>query len=290
MKHLHLLLLSFILIFSSSIILQAKNALVIIAHGAPSPQWIAPVTALEKEVTNLLVDKGVKDFDYVRVALMEFIEPSIATVISDCEKQRIDHIYAIPLFIAPSSHSEQDIPNILRLKSNAETIKALKEEGTKLVDTTIPVTLGPTLAYGDIIKSILLDRVKALSIEPKQESLILLAHGSPEYEPFWKEMIKDAGQFITKQTSIPTFDYAFIEMGQRFNANAVPKINAAAKKSKRIIVQGIYLSSGVDKIAKQSQGIKSKDKIVYGPCGLLPDSKGRISQWIVTRACEMISK
>ena len=92
-----------------SIHLNAKTALVVIAHGAPSPQWNKPVLDLENRLHSI----DIPGICYKRVALMEFSQPNISSVIKDCEKQGIDTVFALPLFIAPSSHSEDDIPNIL---------------------------------------------------------------------------------------------------------------------------------------------------------------------------------
>ena len=97
--------------------LQARTALVVIAHGSPSEDWNR---------------QDMPGIDYIRVALMEFARPDIASVIRDCERERIDTVFALPLFISPSGHSEDDIPNILGLKYNPAIHEELIEEGIGL--------------------------------------------------------------------------------------------------------------------------------------------------------------
>ncbi len=68
---------------------QEKTGLLIIAHGAPSPQWNQPVLNLENQVKERLREKSISAFDEVRVGLMEFAQPSIATVVNDMENKGI---------------------------------------------------------------------------------------------------------------------------------------------------------------------------------------------------------
>ena len=84
-----------------------------------------------------------------------------------------------PLFIAPSSHSEDDLPNILGIKYDPEVRKALEDEGASLVRTNIHITLAPTLSSGEVIKKSMLDRIRSLSQNPEDEAILLLAHGDP---------------------------------------------------------------------------------------------------------------
>ena len=102
-------LLVFVALFAAFIGLQAKTGLVVIAHGHVLESWRKPVLALEQTLKTRLAERGINDFDYVRIAMMEYTEPSVASVINDCEKQGIDTVFALPLFIAPSSHSEDDL-------------------------------------------------------------------------------------------------------------------------------------------------------------------------------------
>lgn len=80
-------LLVFVALFAAFIGLQAKTGLVVIAHGHVLESWRKPVLALEQTLKTRLAERGINDFDYVRIAMMEYTEPSVASVINDCEKQ-----------------------------------------------------------------------------------------------------------------------------------------------------------------------------------------------------------
>ena len=292
-----LLSISIILLSTEIVYAQEKVGLIIIAHGSPMSRWNTPVLKLEDEVKNIMSEKGINSFSEIKVALMEFSEPSISTVIKDMENRGIDKIYSIPLFIAPSGHSLYDIPTILGLYNDKEMIERIKEEGTAIVNTKIKITIGPTLNIGDVLKEVMLDRVKELSTQPDFEGVVLLAHGDNNFDPIWNSMCREIGAYICAGTGIKYFDYAFVEIGQSFISDGVPVILKASDRYKKTLVVGLYLSMGVNKMALDStlsigmMKMESKDifvgkSIFFAKRGLLPDK--RISEWIADRAMEYI--
>ena len=283
--------------FSVPVYAQEKLGLLVIAHGSPGSQWNKPVLELETEVKNIFSERDVSPFREIRVALMEFSEPSVSTAIKDLEDADIDRIYAIPLFIAPSGHSLYDVPTILGLYSDKEMVESIKEEGTTIVDTKIKITLGPTLRTGNVLKEVMLDRVKELSTAPDSEGVVLLAHGEACFEPIWAATCREVGSHICAETGIDYFDYAFVGIGHSFISEGVPVILKTAHKRSRTIVVGLYLSMGVDNMAENStlsigmMKIDSKHvfdnkNIHFAKRGLLPDK--RIAEWIADRALEWV--
>jgi len=299
MKKLQIILLMTVSLFLLSTIVyaQEKYGLIIIAHGSPMPQWNEPVLKIEKEVKTLMSQNGNNQFSAIRVAFMEFTEPSINTVIKDFENIGIDRVYAIPLLIAPSGHSLFDIPTILGLYSEKDIINEIKSEGTDIVNTNMKITIGPTLNNSDILKISMLDRVKELSSTPDSEGLVLLAHGDENFEPIWASMCREVGYYVCAKTGIEYFDYAFVEVGQSFATEGVSTILEATEKKEKIIVVGLYLSMGVERMANTSasfmMGKKTETKklfadknILFAKRGILPDK--RISEWIVEIAIEWV--
>ena len=55
--------------------IQAKTALLIVAHGSPMESWRKPVLDLEPMVKQQLANGKLKGIDLVKVALMEYTEP-----------------------------------------------------------------------------------------------------------------------------------------------------------------------------------------------------------------------
>lgn len=286
-----------IILGPSNILGKEILGLVIIAHGSPMLAWNTPVLELEGEVSKLWGERGNNPFSAVRVALMEFSEPSINTVIEEFERSGIDRVYALPLFIAPSGHSLFDVPTILRIYYEAGIVEEIKAEGTTIVDTKMKITLGPTLDSGDALKEIMLDRVKELSNSPETEGVVLLAHGDHYFKPVWDGLCGEIGSFICAKTGIENYDYAYVEIGQSFIAEGVPTISRMGAKCERTIVVGLYLSMGVDKMAHNSvlsmgrMQVESREalkdyNIIYAERGLLPDP--RVSQWIIEKALEWV--
>lgn len=289
----------FLLIYFNIVFSQEKIALLIIAHGSPMPRWNDKVLELEDEVKTILAGNETNRFEAVRVAFMEFTEPSIHSAIKEFERAGIQHVFAVPLFIAPSGHSVFDIPTILGLYSDYEMRERVKEEGTAIVQTKINMTLGPTLSSSNVLKEIMLTRVKELSTKPDSEAVVLLAHGDDDFLPFWDSMCQDIGYYICAHTGIDYFDYAFVEVGQGFSNRGVPAILKAIKNKPKTVVIGLYLSMGADKMASspvsdfmgQQTNVKNLfagKNVVFSASGLLPDS--RIAQWIADKANEWINE
>lgn len=285
------------LIISSSVFAGGKTGLVVIGHGSNIPEWNKIFLDMEGAVKDTFNKRGIKDFDEIRVAMMEFTEPTIATVMKNLEKNGIEEVYVLPLFIAPSGHSRFDIPTILGMYCEKHKLNEIKSEGIEIVNSSMKITIGPELNYGDVLKEIMLDRVKELSENPAEEGVVLLSHGAEEFEPVWESMSRDIGAFITAKTSIGKFDYAFVEVGQSFMTNGLSTILNMASRAKRTIVIGLYISLGAGKIAEgcsistgmmklDAERMISKHNIVFSNKGLLPDK--RIVDWIADRAQEWV--
>ena len=293
----YFLLIIILLLTTNTINAQEKLGLVIITHGSPRPQWNSPVLNLEQEVKDIMSQKGNNQFSAIRVALMEFNEPSINTVIKDFEKIGIDKVYAIPLLIAPSGHSLFDIPTILGLYSDKDILNEIKGEGTDIVDTKIKITVGPTLNNSDVLKTAMLNRFNELSTTPNSEGVVLLAHGDRNFEPIWSSMCEEIGNYICAKTGIEYFDYSFVEIGQSFATEGVSAILKSADKKEKTIVIGLYLSMGVDNMATNSalfmmgkkietEKLFADKNIHFAKNGILPNKQ--ISEWIVDIALEWV--
>lgn len=283
------LLLSLTLLITCVCGSEAKNALVVIAHGSPMESWRKPVLNLEEMVRNKVKAGQLKGIDYVRVALMEYTEPTIASVIKDCEAQGVDSIFALPLFMAPSSHTEEDLPNILGQKYNPYVREELAEEKTELVKSRTPIVLGPTFYYSNVLEESMMARIKSLSKDPANEAVILLAHGDNERIGFWTNILKNVSKYVKEHSKITYTDGRLIEMGHNFNVKLMPILEKAAQAKKRIIVQGIYLTSDVKQMAdhykmeeQQAALVKNRGvEIIYSPEGILPASTNLVVDWVV---------
>lgn len=265
--------------------LPAKTGLVVVAHGSPTAEWNRTVLNIE----NSLQKTRMPGISYMRVALMEFAKPNIASVIRDCEKAGIDTVLALPLFISPSGHSEDDVPNILGLKFDPQVHRDLVEEKAEFVHTNIHIVVGPTLMNSGVIEKAMLERIQAMSADPKNEAVVLLAHGDPGRSGFWKHILGKCEKSL-RAAGFESIDCELVGMGQNFVADVTPLLDKAGSDGKRVLVQGVYLHSSVYSMARRvGMAGKYKDKVVFGKDGILPLSSEDVCNWIVKATEEWMS-
>ena len=243
----------------------------------------------------LLSETGSNPFASTSVAMMEFAEPSIASIIKNMEHEGIESALVLPLFIATSGHSVYDLPAILGLYSDREMHSQLQEDGIDVASTSMHITMGPTLNYGSLLRDVLLERTRELSREPQSEGIVLLAHGDHHFAPIWESTCREVGSFICAHTGITEFDFAFVEVDQSFIPEGVPAILGVTERCERTLVLGLYLSMGVESMAQNSElsigrmnfraaEVLGDHDIVFASQGLLPSR--HVARWIVARAIE----
>ena len=261
----------------SCLTLSARTALVVVAHGSPSEEWNRCVLDLEARLDAL----NLPGIDYRRVALMEFNQPNIASVIRDCEREGVDTVFVLPLFISPSGHSEDDIPNILGLKYSPSVHAELVAEGTEFVRTKMQIVVGPTLMDSGVIEKAMLERVRALSTDPQKEAVLFLAHGDSGRIGFWKHILRKC-ETAVREAGFDYVDNALVGMGQNFAKDVQPLLDGASAAKERILVQGIYLVSGVGSMARMfgMDRQAAANNIAYGEKGILPESMEDVLAWI----------
>lgn len=290
------ILFSILFLCAAMSVAEAKNALVVIAHGSPMESWRKPVLELETSVRNQIKAAKLKGIDYVRVALMEYTEPSVASVVKDCEAQGVDSIFALPLFIAPSGHTEEDLPNILGWKYNPYVREELAEEKTEMVKSKLPIVLGPTFYYSYVLEKVMAQRVKSFSKDAANEAVIFLAHGDEERIGFWKSLLGNVSKYVKENCGVTYVDGELIEMGHNFGNELMPLLEKAAQTKKRIFVQGIYLTSDVKRMAdrhkmqeRQADLVKARGvEIVYSNEGILPASSDLVTNWVVEQTAQWL--
>lgn len=285
-----------VLLFGSFTNAIEKRGLLIVAHGAPFDVWNQPVLDVENQVKEILDSEQSQVIATVRVALMEFAEPSIASAIADMEKLGIERVYVLPMFIGPSCHTFYDLPTILGLYSEKHAVEQLREEGIKIVDTDMKLTIGPTIDISTIT-DILMDRVSELMDDPTRSALVILSHGDRWLEPLLEQQSKEIGAHICGALDIRYFDYSFVEMGQGFIVDGAPVIFRALDKHESIIVVGMYLSMGAENLVMKSSAsvggmqvkgaeMFSNHDVRFASKGLLPDK--RIARWVVDKVHEWV--
>jgi hypothetical protein len=218
-----------------------RPGLLVLSHGAPMPLWNGPVQALVNKVREL--NKKEKIFHAVEGAFLEFAQPDAAAGVKKLEEAGCDRIIVVPLFVAPSSHSHFDVPAMLGLYTSPDIRQALEKEGARVAEPNVPVTVTQTLSEGDILDQFARDEVRALSKDPANEAIVLLAHGCPDHYRLVDMMVRRVAAFCCGQCGIDYADWAYCAMGQTYLEEALPALIRGSEKKKRVLVVGLYVSS-----------------------------------------------
>ncbi|MBI2299623.1 MAG: hypothetical protein HYU66_11900 [Armatimonadetes bacterium] len=257
-----------------------RTGLLLIAHGSPNPEWNAIASGVGDVVARRLLDEGrpfVSAFGFLEAA-----KPTIADGFRRLEAAGVSEVVAVPLFVCHSDHTGLDIPCVLGLSYDAETLAKLHEEGAALVRTKLPVTLAAPMSVGDLLPELLLDRVREVSRDPQQEAVLLVYHGSEIWDGLWRQA---AGRVVDRLKAA-----GYQTVGQVAAATVKgrgPRIAQAAQElvgdRRRLIVAGIYVGwSGENVIAMAKAPWPQGVEVVGTRRALLPDD--RVLQWVLTTA------
>ena len=80
------------------------SRLVIFAHGSQDSRWRLPFEELAESLTER------HGADKVRLAYMEFVDPTLADVVREAARDGKLHLRVLPLFLAAGAHVADDIP------------------------------------------------------------------------------------------------------------------------------------------------------------------------------------
>lgn len=101
---------------------MSKNYLILIAHGSKDPRWKKTFEDLKNNIRN----------EKVKLCYMEFIQPGLMDMVSECINEGAESIKVLPLFMAGGGHVDRDIPvqvNETKNKYPNVTIETLKPIG-----------------------------------------------------------------------------------------------------------------------------------------------------------------
>jgi sirohydrochlorin cobaltochelatase len=84
--------------------LAKSECLVLLAHGSKDPRWRVP---FERIVDAVQWQSGKTK---VRLAYMEFTEPTLMDVARECVGEQISNLRILPLFLSIGAHLATDVP------------------------------------------------------------------------------------------------------------------------------------------------------------------------------------
>jgi len=112
--------------------LGKSECLVLLAHGSKDWRWRIPFERVVDAV------QGQSGKTKVRLAYMEFAEPTLMDVVRECAGQQILHLRILPLFLSIGAHLATDVP---------EQVNEAKAQFPQLeIEVLAPVGEDPRLA------------------------------------------------------------------------------------------------------------------------------------------------
>ena len=228
-----------------------KIGLLLVFHGAPGPNWANLTGSIVDKVAKINAEKKV--FAAVDGCDMEFnFENDVVEGFSRLEKQGCDAVVVSPVFIYPTSHVQFDVVTILGLYGDPQAREAAREEGARIVKTKLPIALTPTLSAGDLLKDFVVAEAKATMKNPKNERLLVIAHGDEGYAGLVDSLTQDALD-AAGELGFDSVQSVFCEMGQTFGKKVKPVVEKNTKDGKKTVIVAIYLASSAKSFVERIQ-------------------------------------
>lgn len=262
---------------------KEKVGVLIVNHGSHSKQWREMLLDVEESVEPEILKSG-KIAD-VRTAFMEYNEPSIATQLKKFDEEGCSEVIIVPLFLTVSSHTADDIQNIAGVQANPDVLADLEKEEIEVYRPQARVTITPLLDFPGYLKKNVATRYKAISKDPGNEGVVLIAYGSTPYNQQWIELINDIGKYLKLNAGVENISYAWcghiVRYASEPTTNAIKQILEMEQSAVVIPIlvavdedfQGKIIKNGVEAVEN------FEEKVIYKQDAILPDEN--INQWII---------
>ncbi len=260
--------------------------ILLLNHGSRSERWRENLLNLEHNVSDRLL--AIDGIDGVRTAFMEHATPSIADALESFDREEFRHIIVIPLFLTIGTHMFDDIPTIIGMKDNPESIEHLKLEGIERYTPNAETHLAPSLDFSDLLKRNTLRRTRALSEKPEQESLVLVGYGSAPFDDQWSELFDEVGSYVCQETGIRDYTTAWCGHIANYSPDSTTAaINRALETSRQAIVIPLLVSHSeqfqIEIIGGGVSAVENhRERVRYKPDAILPDPK--LEKWVIETA------
>jgi sirohydrochlorin ferrochelatase len=201
------------------------------------------------------------------------------------QRRGVSRIVVVPLLV--SSHSEvfRQYEYLFGLRAEAEW-----PEAGKPLALQVPVVMGQALDDSAVVADILLERARALSRQPQEETVIIVAHGpnTDADNERWlsamrrvTETIQQKGRFRAA-VGLTMRDDAPKPIREQATARLREAVQAASRQGRALVVPLLLAQGGVErKIPKLLAGLT----YVYTGDALLPHE--RLVQWIAEQATRL---
>ncbi|MCF0234831.1 MAG: CbiX/SirB N-terminal domain-containing protein [Thermoguttaceae bacterium] len=234
-----------------------KIGLLLVFHGSPSPEWGALTGELVEKVRK--INETERVFVAIEGADMEFNSTNdVVAGFERLESAGCDAVVATPAFIYPTGHVQFDVVSILGVYSDANMREQLAAEGIRIVRSKIPTTVTPTFSSGDLLKNFVLAEARSILKDPRNERLLVIAHGDDNYAGLVNSLTADA-LAAARELGFDAVQSAFCEMGQSFAQNVAPIVEKNTKENKTTLIVAIYLASSAQTFVERVARARNSD-------------------------------
>jgi sirohydrochlorin ferrochelatase len=281
---------------------QSSPGILLLAHGG-SARWNDSVRALAAKVDAQ---------QPTEVAFGMASRPAIQSAVDRLVGRGASAIVAVPLFVSSHSSVITSTEYLLGLRSEPPADLAVfarmkhghgpaqagyhgesadeagKEDNPKPIKSTVPIRMAPALGHHPVVSDILLTRVTAISHDPSEEALVLVAHGPvPEDDnrAWLADMAVVAGR-IRESTPFASVDWLTVrdDAPAPIRDAATEELRALVQRrtaeGRRVLVLPQVISfGGIEAgIRKRLEGLG----YTMAEQGLMPDD--RLAGWVLEMA------
>ena len=281
----------------------SERGIVLMAHGG-SATWNATVSDLRAKV-----DARVP----TEVALGMATRATIQSAVDRLIERGVREIVAVPLFVSSHSSVIESTKYLLGARADAPPELAVfarmshgprpaagaapehgehapPADGTRPVQSSVPLRMGKALDDHPIVADILLSRASAISRDPAHEAVVLVAHGPvPDADnALWLEdmnrlavRVRAAVPFA-KVEAITVRDDAPAPVREAATADLRALVTRLSSGGSRVLIVPLLLSyGGIEAgIRKRLEGLD----YTMASQGIMPDD--RVLQWVLDAAGE----
>lgn len=262
---------------------QQKTGVLLVNHGSRSEAWRNTLLALEDSIREDVLQSG--HIQGIKTAFMEYNEPSIATRLKEFDNDGYTNVIIVPVFLTVSPHSFDDIPTIVGLKEDPQSMELLKIEKIERYTPRAAIVITPLPDFAEILKANIAGRFKTLSEAPGDEGLVMIAYGDETYTREWSELLTETGEYVCQQAGISDFSFGWcghiVHYAPDSTTAAIRRV--LNKKKTAVVVPVLVAVDEMFQVKIIGDGIVKIDshdtKVKYKPDAILPDLN--VSDWIV---------
>ncbi len=259
----------------------------IIAHGSESSVWNGMVETLVDEVRDPLLQEP--EIEAVEVAFLTASSPSIADQMRKFDAAGYANAIVVPLFLqSESSRTNNYLQYLIGIRSQAQALKQLKNEGYDIYFPNLRVNVTPAMDKGNLLKKNVLRRVKELQGDDSGDdmAIVLVGYGDQQFGSQMEVLMENIGRYLKIKTDIDTVAYAFCgELVDYSGEPIVEVIKEVFALEDEILLVPVLLGTDdmlqVNTIQAAVNAVDIQSKIRYRQDSILPDPE--VNEWVIAR-------